>query len=173
MTNDRANLSKIVENSNVTDSTEKLQAYKRVMSTLSEAKLLGVTVGEIAEEMNTNKNYVYHLIAPARFTMIKTEKYKSFEKTLHQIIKNKKKIKESRKSNASEIGVTIEMEQLVSSTVQNNKVAEYKLDTVISRRDYFAAVVLAGLYSSNFPRTGNEPQAAVKIADKLIEELKK
>jgi hypothetical protein len=41
----------------------------------------------------------------------------------------------------------------------------------IGKREYFAVTILSGFYASSFPRTGNEPEMAVKAADKLLKEL--
>jgi hypothetical protein len=73
-------------------------------------------------------------------------------------------------STESEVG-KIEKIEKIESLDKVEAVSEISQVESIGKREYFAVTILSGFYASSFPRTGNEPEMAVKAADKLLKEL--
>jgi hypothetical protein len=84
----------------------------------------------------------------------------------------------ARISNAKEIEMdtldilpTESKVEKIENLDKEKAVSEISQVESIGKREYFAVTILSGFYASSFPRTGNEPEMAVKAADKLLKEL--
>lgn len=88
------------------------------------------------------------------------------------------KMANARISNAKEIEMdtldilpTESKVEKIENLDKEKAVSEISQVESIGKREYFAVTILSGFYASSFPRTGNEPEMAVKAADKLLKEL--
>jgi len=143
---------------------------------------------------------IYHFTSSSAYKRNNLATLRTFESTLKSILntlemndirKNPEKslvdfakMANARISNAKEIDVNtldilptkskvekIEKIEKIESLDKVEAVSEISQVESMGKREYFAVTILSGFYASSFPRTGNEPEMAVKAADKLLKEL--
>jgi len=140
---------------------------------------------------------IYHFTSSSAYNRNNLATLRSFESTLKSILNTlemndirKKperslvdfaKMANARISNAKEIDVNtldilptkskVEKIEKIESLDKVEAVSEISQVESMGKREYFAVTILSGFYASPFPRNGNEPEMAVKAADKLLKEL--
>jgi len=140
---------------------------------------------------------IYHFTSSSAYNRNNLATLRSFESTLKSILNTlemndirKKpersladfaKMANARISNAKEIEVNtldilptkskVEKIEKIESLDKVEAVSEISQVESMGKREYFAVTILSGFYASPFPRNGNEPEMAVKAADKLLKEL--
>jgi len=180
-----ANLKNNTESTKSTNSPKltkdeiRLQAYTEMNAIRAESKLHGVKTQEVADCLGMSLDSLYNVLSARAFNSRSPEQYNTIAATYRMLIDKKIADKKNRKPNAKQIDMT---EELIQAATTDNIVVvlpedfELKRGSAVAgvtRRDYFAVTILNNIYATNTQRTGKEPEAAVKIADKLISELKK
>lgn len=175
-------MANLKNNSETTQEDARLQAYTEMNAVRAESKLHGIKTQDVADCLGMSVDSLYNILAARSYNIRKAEQFQTIAAMYRMLIDKKIAEKKARKSNASqlcEIPVTFEVANPedptpteVAPIVIPDNISLQGL-TGVSRRDYFAVTILNGIYASNTQRTGKEPEAAVKIADKLIYELKK
>lgn len=177
-----ANLKNNTEATKLTENEIRLQAYTEMNAIRAESKLHGVKTQEVADCLGMSLDSLYNVLSARAFNSRSPEQYNTISATYRMLIDKKIADKKNRKSNAKQVDMTEELMQVATSNENNlEETTQYVIPdtpalqgiTGVTRRDYFAVTILNGIYASNTQRTGKEPEAAVKIADKLISELKK
>lgn len=175
-------MANLKNNSESTQENARLQAYTEMNASRAESKLHGVKTQEVADCLGMTVDSLYNVLAARSFNNRTPEQYNTISATYRMLIDKKIAEKKNRKSNAKQVDMTEELMQVATSNENNlEETTQYVIPdtpalqgiTGVTRRDYFAVTILNGIYASNTQRTGKEPEAAVKIADKLITELKK
>lgn len=170
----------------------KKETYKSICSLRDSIYDHGYKLATFFPEKN-----IYHFTSSSAYNRNNLATLRSFESTLKSILntlemndirKNPErslvdfaKMANARISNAKEIDVNtldilptkskVEKIEKIESLDKVEAVSEISQVESMGKREYFAVTILSGFYASSFPRTGNEPEMAVKAADKLLKEL--